>query len=349
MENLLLKKGALIKGSRKKINIAYGAVENIVTQRSQSYALYHSDSSNLVLSEWIGENLTAVERALHKYGAVLFRGYAPQDPVSFSDFAEKVCTEVMLDNGEHTRSNVSQKVYTPVAYPNEKKILWHNENSYNLQWPQRILFCCLQPADTGGNTPIADSRQVLKQLDKAIVDEFSSKNVMYIRTYDGRMGNSWQQVFQTDNKDLVERRCIEQQMEFCWLDDVRLQTRAVRPAVIRHPKTGELSWFNQAQHWHIRCLDQDVRAALLQIYKKNELPRECFYGDGSIIEDATIDEICRVYHELEISFPWQKNDVLLVDNIAMAHARNPYSGVRKLMVAMGDMLSYEDVDREIRS
>ena len=33
-----------------------------------------------------------------------------------------------------------------------------------------------------------------------------------------------------------------------------------RPAVARHPRTGELSWVNQAQHFHISCLDPETRA-----------------------------------------------------------------------------------------
>jgi alpha-ketoglutarate-dependent taurine dioxygenase len=342
-----LKNYNTIKGRRKQINSDPQVVEKIITEKSQSYALYESNSNGLVLGDWIVENLDHVEHALDKYGAALFRGYAAQDHISFSDFSEKVCKKIMLDNGEHTRSSVNNKVYTPVSYPNEKKILWHNENSYNLQWPQRILFCCLQPAERGGNTPIVDSRQVLKFLDKSIVDEFRSKNVMYIRTYDGQLGNSWQHVFQTNNKTLVEQRCIEQQITFRWLNGDRLQTRAVRPAVIPHPRTGELSWFNQAQHWHLRCLEKEVRDALLQICAKDELPRECLYGDGTIISDSVIDEICKAYQALEISFPWQPNDVLLLDNIAMAHARNPYSGVRRLLVAMGDMLSYQDTNTGI--
>ena len=36
-------------------------------------------------------------------------------------------------------------------------------------------------------------------------------------------------------------------------------------------------------------------------------------------------------------FQWQKGDVILVDNIRAAHARDPYEGSRKIVVAMGDM------------
>ncbi|CAM5680436.1 Non-ribosomal peptide synthase OS=Streptomyces alboniger OX=132473 GN=CP975_33875 PE=4 SV=1 [Streptomyces alboniger] len=71
-----------------------------------------------------------------------------------------------------------------------------------------------------------------------------------------------------------------------------------------------------------------------------ELPRSCRFGDGTAIPDEAMHEILRVYRELEISFPWERGDVLLLDNILTAHARNPFRGERELLVAMGDMVSY---------
>jgi alpha-ketoglutarate-dependent taurine dioxygenase len=56
-----------------------------------------------------------------------------------------------------------------------------------------------------------------------------------------------------------------------------------------------------------------------------------------------MDEILGVYRELEVSFRWRKNDIVLLDNLLTAHARNRFKGERKLLVAMGDMLSYDDV------
>jgi alpha-ketoglutarate-dependent taurine dioxygenase len=132
-------------------------------------------------------------------------------------------------------------------------------------------------------------------------------------------------------------------MEFEWKNGNRLRTRSVRPAVVNHPETGESSWFNQAQHWHIACLDDEVRASLLSSFEPEDLPRHCYYGDGSPIDDSVMKRILEVYSELEVSFPWRSRDVLMLDNLLTAHGRNPFSGERKILVAMGEMTSYGDV------
>ena len=128
--------------------------------------------------------------------------------------------------------------------------------------------------------------------------------------------------------------------DFEWHGD-RLRTAAIRPAVIRHPRTGEWSWFNQALHWHTACLSAEARTSLLSTFALDELPRSCRFGDGTPIPDDAMAEILRVYAELEVSLPWEHGDVMLLDNILTAHARNPFRGERKLLVAMGGMVRYE--------
>jgi alpha-ketoglutarate-dependent taurine dioxygenase len=54
-------------------------------------------------------------------------------------------------------------------------------------------------------------------------------------------------------------------------------------------------------------------------------------------------EILDVYEELEVVFPWQKGDIVMLDNMLVAHARNPFAGNRKLLVAMGEMINSKDL------
>lgn len=299
---------------------------------------------DLDLAEWTASNLASIERELLRYGAILFRGFNVNSPARFERFATTLCPELFNENGEHPRRTVSGQVYTPVFYPPDKQLLWHNENSFNLRWPTRIFFCCLTPALTGGETPLVDSRKVYQLMDPVISRKFAEKQVMYVRNYGNRMGLDWQTVFQTSDKSEVERRCAENKMSFHWYDEDRLRTSCVRPAIARHPVNGETVWFTQAQHWHVSCLDAESRQVLTSSFREEELPRHCYYGDGSPIEDAVMKEILDVYASQEVSFPWQAGDVVMLDNLLTAHGRNPFSGERKMLVAMGAMMSYADVE-----
>lgn len=304
------------------------------------------DADDVDLVEWSTNNKDLVETKLLAHGALLFRNFKLSLIPDFERFAMSLCPVLFNDNGEHPRQNVSGNVYTPVFYPSEKKILWHNENSFNHQWPLKIWFACVQPAAEGGETPIVDSRKVYELLDPVIRETFAAKQIMYVRNYGKGPGLEWQTVFNTTDKAEVERRCRTSRMDFEWTTNDGLRTSAVRPAVIAHPQTGEMSWFNQAQHWHLSCLDQATRKSLTSVFAERDLPRNCYYGDGSPIEDAVMNEILALYQQLEVSFSWRRNDIMLLDNVLTAHARNSFAGKRKLLVAMGEMLTFAEAHHE---
>lgn len=295
------------------------------------------------LVSWAKNNKEVIEEKLLEHGAILFRGFAIDSAPEFEQFAQIFVPELFSENGEHPRKTVSGSVLTPVFYPPEKKILWHNENSFNHSWPMKIWFCCVVAAQQGGETPLVDARKVFDLIDPEIREKLTRKKLMYVRNYGRGLGLDWQTVFRSSSKLEVEKRCREEVMDFEWKDNDQLSTRAIRPAVIKHPKTGEMTWFNQAQHWHISCLDAAARESMESLFGEEDLPRNCYYGDGSIIEDCVMDHILGVYRRTEHSFPWQNGDVLMLDNLLTAHGRNPFVGERKHMVAMGEMFHYGDI------
>lgn len=316
-------------------------IQDAVWGNQHTHVAVFSATVEVHLDQWIGANLSRVESAMARYGAILFRGFKVDSMDAFSMAAGAMVTSLAADNGEHNRSAVSDKVYTPVSYPADKKILWHNENSYNFEWPKRIFFSSQVTASEGGETPIADARALYRSLPSDLREPFERKGVMYVRGYGGGVGLHWKKVFGVESRADAEDYCRKHRMQWIWRDDDRLFTQAVRPAVIDHPDTGERCWITQAQHWHPRCLDKETRRSIEEIYSEDEFPRNCFYGDGAPIEDDVMDEICKNYERIEFSYPWQNRDLMAVDNILLAHARNPYRGERKLFVGMGDAITFQ--------
>jgi len=297
-------------------------------------------AADVDLVDWSRSNPPLVERLLWQHGALLFRGFAMGEVKRFEHFALTLCSELFQENGEHPRRSLSGGVYTPVFYPPEQFLLWHNENSFNRRWPKKILFACVKPAETGGETPVVDSRKVYNLIEPGIRRRFESRGVMYVRNYGGGLGLDWTTVFRTTDREEVEQQCRLEGIEYEWKSGNRLRTRCVRPAVVRHPQSGEPTWFTQAQHWHISCLDPSTRASVQAVFAESDWPRHCYYGDGTLIADAEMETILGVYAQLEESFAWERGDVLVLDNLLMAHARKPFTGERKLLVAMGEMGSF---------
>ena len=293
------------------------------------------DGVNLVA--WAEINQEFIERHLLNYGGILFRDFNRKGLDEFKQFIKATSRGELLDYTYRStpRTQVSGKIYTSTEYPPDQSIPLHNENAYSSIWPMKIWFFCVKPAEQGGETPIADSRKVFERLDPAIRERFMQKKVMYVRNY-GELDLSWQDVFQTTNKLEVESYCRKSGIEFEWRGSNNLRTRQVCQAVAKHPNTDEMVWFNQAHLFHISSLNPEVRESLLSLFQEDDIPRNAYYGDGSPIEISVLDEICEIYQQEAVSFPWQEGDILMLDNMLTAHGRMPFFGTRNVVVGMAD-------------
>jgi alpha-ketoglutarate-dependent taurine dioxygenase len=286
---------------------------------------------------WIRNNLRFVEANLLSHGGILFRGFEINDETMFEQLARVVSPQLIDYEDQHTpRTRLSSFIYTSTEYPADHHVPFHSENSKNNTWPMKLWFFCVKAAEQGGETPIADNRIVYQSIDQGIRQRFIDKRVMYVRNFGEGVGLPWQVAFQTSKKSIVEEYCRRNRMEYTWKDGDRLRVKHVCHSVARHPATGEMVWFNQAHLFHIAALAPAVRESLLSIFKEDDLPGNAYYGDGSPIEDSFIQEISEAYQQAAVSFPWQPKDVLILENMLVAHGRRPYVGTRRILVAMAE-------------
>jgi alpha-ketoglutarate-dependent taurine dioxygenase len=293
--------------------------------------------SGLDLTAWATQHRESIESRLVEHGAILFRGFEVSSAEQFQQFASAVSSE-LIEYGERSspRTRIHSRIYSSTDHPADQYIILHNEQSYTLNWPLKIMFCCALPALEGGNTPIANSRKILGRLDQQLVRRFIEKKIMYVRNYGDGLGLPWQEVFQTEERLVVEEHCRRMSIEVEWKSSNRLRTRQVRPAVRKHPLTGELTWFNHALFFNNSSLETSVRESMLQAVKEADLPFHTLYGDGTPIEPATLEEMEDAYRQETVSFRWEQGDVLVLDNMLTSHGREPFAGPRKVLVSMAD-------------
>ena len=287
---------------------------------------------------WIGEQL-------RQHGGLLLRGFDLPDASAFEQFAQAIEPDLYGTYGDLPKNNAGKNIYHSTPYPEQHMILFHNESSHLAQWPRKQWFYCETPAAHGGCTPIVDCREVLARLPQPIVETLRSKGLLYVRHFTDKLDVRWQDFFKTGQREEVEQRCRDAGTQWQWLSDDGLRIAQRCPAIVSHPDTGEESFFNQVQLHHPACLEPEVRRNLLELFGPDQLPRNVCYGDGSPIEDEVMAEIGRVYEACAVRFTWQKGDVVMLDNMLVAHARDPFEGERKICVAMGQMMRRDQLDK----
>ncbi|SCX59753.1 TauD/TfdA family dioxygenase [Variovorax sp. EL159] len=320
---------------------------NEMLTRFERKAPAGSDLPVLMTPSESGENLLSaverlrplIEQSLLVTGGVLLRGFSVPGVETFQQFASSFGHPLLKYEFASTpRSAVSAStgagVYTSTEYPAHQSIPLHNEQAYTREWPMKIWFHCITASPEGGETPIADSRAVYRRI-PARIRELFEPGILYVRNF-GEMDVPWQKVFNTESRAEVEAFCTRTGITWEWKDDDGLRTRQLCQAIETHPVTGELVWFNQAHLFHISAREAEEREVLEELYGIENVPRNTFFADGSTISDAIFAEVREALDAETVSFLWEEGDVLMLDNMLVAHARSPFKGPRKVIVAMAE-------------
>jgi alpha-ketoglutarate-dependent taurine dioxygenase len=280
---------------------------------------------------------TLIDKLLTENKALVFRGFhvSPQTLDAVMDGV--LPNRLAYVHGNSPRTKVGDNVYTSTEYPAEFTISMHNELSYAHAWPARLMFFCERAAETGGATPVVDGAQWLASLDAEVREAFAP-GVRYTQNlHDGYgLGKSWQETFETDGQDKVEEFLAGTSATWQWRRDGGLRVVQERPATTRHPVTGTEVWFNQADQWHPMSLGDEAAAALANVLPEDDLPQSVTFADGSPIPGDYVIQVRDRGLQTAVDVDWCAGDVLLIDNILVGHGRRPFTGQRRVLVAMSD-------------
>jgi hypothetical protein len=302
--------------------------------------LVHPALRAVDLTAWMVASWSFLEQELCRHGGIMFRGFDLKSEADFETLVHSLPVELSgYTEGATPRTKLGEKVYTSTEFPAEHAIALHNELSYVTTWPMKIWFFCQTPPSVGGETPIADMRRVYDRIDPAIRSRFIEKGWMLVRNFRPGLGPSWQSSYLASDSVAAEAYFRLHEIAFEWIGPDHLRTRQVRPAVARHPLTSEMVWFNHVAFWHVSSLAPEVREALLQSGGEENLPYNTYYGDGSVIEDEVVEALRDAYDQETRTLPWEKGDLLMLDNMLVAHGRRPFQGPRRILAAMGQPCS----------
>jgi len=269
--------------------------------------------------------------------AILFRNLPAKTAEDFSIIAQTVQMQFNYDGGTGNRTFIDKDcgVTTASEDPDEFTIQTHNEMSYAAVYPSKVFFFCLnEPADgCGGETPLVKNKELVSKLDPDVLQKFEEKQIRYVRYLPCEAPGlylSWQRAFATDSKKNVESLAASKGYNVTWEESGGLYLWQNLPAFIRHPLTGEKIWFNQAHSHHASGYKQMPGFIDVQI-PDEKYPAHTYYGDGSEIEPEVIQHIRATSWECAVGFRWRSGDLLVLDNLAVQHARIGFTGNRKIL------------------
>ncbi|MER7584592.1 TauD/TfdA family dioxygenase [Kitasatospora sp. NPDC097691] len=287
---------------------------------------------------WTARHRAEIRELAAGHGAVLVRGL----DLDGRDRAAAVVAGV-LGEGLVEREGFAPRdpfpapgVYSSSHWPADQPMCMHHEMSYAARAPRLLAFACVTPPTSGGVTALADARLVLEDLPAALVERFERHGWRLTRHYNPFVGIGWQDAFGSTDRAEVDGYCAANGIETHWDSDGALRTVQTRPAVLAHPDTGERCWFNQIAFLNEWTMAPEVREFLIAEFGPEGLPFNTFHGDGTPLDAAAVDSINEVYERHTVREPWQRGDLLVVDNVRTAHSREPYRGEREIVVGLGE-------------
>jgi alpha-ketoglutarate-dependent taurine dioxygenase len=280
---------------------------------------------------WVAAHAPGLHDCLIRHGAVLVRGLGVRDAATIARAAEALAGPPMLEREAFARRRpLGNDVVSSLEWPPDQPMCMHHEMGHARELPRLLVIGCLQAPARGGVTGLADAAAALAALPPDLVERFATDGWILDRAYHDLVGMPWRESFAAADRAAAERYAADNDITVRWLPDGGVRTSQHRPAVIRHPVTGERLWCNEVAFLNEWTLDPAVREYLIRQFGDDGLPFNTRHGDGTPIDTATVELVNDVYDQLTVREAWREGDLLLVDNVRMAHSREPYRGRREV-------------------
>ena len=316
------------------------------------------ESSDVLDAKWAKDVRRDVESKLGEYGAVLMRDTPLKTGEDFSKFIALSGWQTKGDD-EFTRAMQSRSM-TSTCISEYARTASDDHHNYTIEphhefhtvaFPNLILLFCEKCPESGGEWPVGNGRQILRDLRPEVVEKFERLGARYSLYYpskhspEGAIYNNWETNLMATREE-TEAYLTSRGYTFEWGEDNSLRYYQNFPAVRTHPTTGERVWFNQihAHHKSFYECHPAFAAERERVGGEDKWPVDCTYGDGSPIEQEVLDHIRQVVWDNCVGVTPRQGDLLICDNWLSLHGRISFpTGQRNVFAAT---VFYENDDED---
>jgi len=295
---------------------------------------------------WTEHSRDRLDALILEHGGIVLRGFPMATPSEFSRFAAIFPPyKAGYVGGKSPRKKVAEGVLESTRLAENYKIILHSEMAYMKRYPPRIAFFCRQMAEEGGETIIGSMHEFMDLLPVDLREKLVQHRVRVIRNFAPR-GNTaravvvdhpekigWDDAFFTQSEAQVDAHCLALGIQSIWNDDGSLTLIEEMDAVTPHPITGKLFYRNNL-HTNENWNTPETAAMTAEIRGGQKYPSGIFLEDGSTLTPEEVSKIKQIWARIELAWRWRNGDIMILDNLQVAHGRNPFSGPREVLVAL---------------
>lgn len=200
------------------------------------------------------------------------------------------------------------------------------------EFPSKLFFFCEVEPTTGGETPIVLSHIIyerMKERHPEFVQQLEEHGLIYTRVSGeddnpaSPIGRGWKSTFLTNDKSVAEERAAKLGMKLEWLEDGVKTIMGPIPAVKFDETRQRKVWFNSMVAAYTGWGDE-----------RNDPRKAVTFGDGRPLSEDAIYDCLKILEEESVAIPWNKGDVLLIDNWAVLHSRRSFDPPRRVLASL---------------
>ncbi|KAJ4849093.1 hypothetical protein Tsubulata_036011 [Turnera subulata] len=267
-----------------------------------------------------------LESLLFNTGAILFRGFPINTASDFNDVVEAFgYEELPYSGGGAPRTHVVGRVYTANEASLDQSIPFHHEMNRLPVFPSKLFFFCEVEPTSGGETPLAVSHIVYNRIKERYPDfvkRLEDTGLIYTRILpeendlSSPIGRGWRLTYSTQDKSVAEERAAKLMTRLEWLEDGGVKAITGPLPAIRYDECRDRKiWFNG-------------------LGMVNNPLMEMIFGDGEPLPIDIVHDCLKMLEEEGVAIPWQRGDVMLLDNLAVLHARKSCTTPRRVLASL---------------
>ncbi|MBW4591990.1 MAG: TauD/TfdA family dioxygenase [Brasilonema angustatum HA4187-MV1] len=334
------------------------------------------EKSFAVLKALLKESGDWFNKQLDTYGAILFRGFEVEGAEQFQKALEllNIQLESVYHFGSAHRVQITEKVFTSSEAPPDVIIAPHNELNMVPVRPSVLAFFCQVQPELYGETPIINTEKLFYDLSPSLQHKIVNYPQQFVRYVPNHL---LEMVFEDLSPDEITKLLQEQGFDFNWEEDGSISFECSYIPLFSHPRTSKLcfclsivdclvsrEWyrnigqrysFKQRLYYNLlpaklyKNIQQRATTAATVVdgsQKRTSTLNAYFLnkdGQSTNMTEAEAKELGQAEWKNAVIFQWKQGDILVIDNLQVAHSRLNTKLKRKILTAFGNMCNIRDM------